>query len=103
MYTATCEFTKYDNPLLVSAGEEMFLNPHGGCVALFTCCRPTYGHYNQRQTLSLLPALTQRDEQGKPLRYGDIICKAKSDALNFYNHALDSNLNIRFVFLDRDR
>ena len=99
MYTATCEFTKYDNPLLVSAGEEMFLNPHGGCVALFTCCRPTYGHYNQRQTLSLLPALTQRDEQGKPLRYGDIICKAKSDALNFYNHALDSNLNIRFVFL----
>ena len=99
MYTATCEFTKYDNPLLVSAGEEMFLNPRGGCVALFTCCRPTYGPNNQRQTRALLSVLTQRDEQGKPLRYGDIICKAKSDPINFYNHTLDSNLNIRFVFL----
>ena len=50
VYTATCEFTKYDNPLLVSAGEQMFLNPNGGAVAMFTTCRPTYGPQNHRQT-----------------------------------------------------
>ena len=99
VYAATCEFTKYDNPLLVSAGEELFLNPHGGCVALFSCCRPTFGHHNHRQTKSLLSALTQCDESGKPLRYGDIICMAKSNPLNFDSQIADSNLNIRFVFL----
>ena len=29
VFTATCEFAKYDNPLLVSAGELLFLNPQG--------------------------------------------------------------------------
>ena len=99
VYTATCEFAKYDNPLLVSAGENLVLNPRGGCVALFTTCRPTYGPQNQRQTKALLAAMTQRDEAGKPLCYGDIVRIAKSDALNFYTTAVDSNLNIRFVFL----
>ena len=96
MYTATCEFTKYDNPLLISAGEEMFLNPRGGCVALFTCCRPTYGPQNDCQTRALIPLLSQRDEEGKPLRYGDIIRLAKSNSLNFNGQV---NKNIRFVFL----
>ena len=96
VYTATCEFTKYDNPLLISAGEEMFLNPRGGCVALYTCCRPTYGPQNDCQTRALIPLLSQRDEEGKPLRYGDIVRLAKSNSLNFDNLV---NKNIRFLFL----
>ena len=97
VYTATCEFTKYDNPLLVSAGEQLVLNPKGGCVALLTACRPTFGYLNQRMTRSLLPVLALRDEEGKPLRFGDIIRLAKSNSLNF--DTLGSNMNIRFVFL----
>lgn len=96
VYTATCEFAKYDNPLLVSAGEEMLLNPRGGCVALYTCCRPTIGLHNDCQTRALIPLLSQRDEEGRPLRYGDIIRQAKSDAINFDNQG---NKNIRFLFL----
>ena len=96
VFTATCEFTKYDNPLLISAGEEMFLNPRGGCVALFTCCRPTYGPQNDCQTRALIPLLSQRDEEGKPLRYGDIVRLAKSNSLNFDSQG---NKNIRFMFL----
>ena len=95
VYTATCEFAKYDNPLLVSAGEEMLLNPRGGCVALFSCCRPTYGPQNDCQTRSLIPLLSQRDDEGKPLRFGDIIRLAKSNSLNFDSQG---NKNIRFVF-----
>lgn len=96
VYTATCEFTKYDNPLLVSAGEQLFLNPHGGCVALFSACRPTYGPQNNLQTRALVPVLLQRDDNGMPLRYGDIIRLAKSDQLNFNSQG---NQNIRFLFL----
>ena len=96
VYTATCEFTKYDNPLLVSAGEQLFLNPHGGCVALLSACRPTYGPQNNLLTQSLVPVLLQRDEDGMPLRYGDIIRLAKSNPLNFNS---EGNQNIRFLFL----
>lgn len=96
VYTATCEFTKYDNPLLISAGEEMLLNSRGGCVALFTCCRPTYGPQNDCQTRALLPLLSQCDEEGKPLRFGDMIRLAKNNPLNFDSQV---NRNIRFLFL----
>jgi hypothetical protein len=96
VYTATCEFTKYDNPLLVSAGEQLFLNPHGGCVALFSACRPTYGPQNNLQTRALVPVLLQRDDNGMSLRFGDIIRLAKSNQLNFNSQG---NQNIRFLFL----
>ena len=100
VYTATCEFTKYDNPLLVSAGEQMVLNPHGGCAALFTTCRPTYGIDNNRQTRALISALMQRDNDGKALRFGDIIQQAKSNLLNYNNQTNPTNnINIRFLFL----
>lgn len=41
--TATCEFSRFDDPLRVSAGELVFLNPKGGGIALFTTARPTFG------------------------------------------------------------
>lgn len=31
--TVTCEFTRYDNPLRVSGGEQTYLNPEGGAIA----------------------------------------------------------------------
>ena len=100
VFTATCEFTKYDNPLLVSAGELLFLNPDGGCVALFTACRPTIGANNTRQSKALVKVFTQRDADGKPLRFGDIIRLSKSDPDNFTNQSNPlSNINIRFLFL----
>ena len=99
VYTATCEFTKYDNPLVVSAGEKMFLNANGGSVALFTTCRPTYGHQNQRQSQAFVRVCFDRDEEGLPLRFGDIIRRSKSDPNNYNSNAPLENINIRFLFL----
>ena len=96
---ATCEFTKYDNPLLVSAGEQMFLNPHGGTAALFTSSRPTFAPHNNRQSKALVDVIMRRDEEGRPLRYGDIIMRAKSHDLNFSSTGGSSNLNICYLFL----
>ena len=39
MVTATCEFSRYDDPDRISAGELAALNPFGGAVALFTTVR----------------------------------------------------------------
>ena len=100
VHTATCEFTKYDNPLLVSAGELMVLNPNGGSIALLTSCRPTIGSTNHRQTKALVPILGRRDQDGMPLRFGDIVRLTKSDNLNFDSQSAASlNVNIRYLFL----
>ena len=40
--TVTCEFTKYDNPLIVSAGELAFLNPNGGPISMLTTTRAIF-------------------------------------------------------------
>ena len=99
VYTATCEFSKYDNPLLVSAGEQMFLSPDGGSVAMFTTCRPTFGNNNNKHTQAFVKTVCQRGADGKPLRFGDIVRLTKNDPLNYFNTAPQANINIRFVLL----
>ena len=37
--TVTCEFTKFDNPLRVTAGEETYWNREGGAISLVTTTR----------------------------------------------------------------
>ncbi len=40
--TVTCEFTKFDNPLRITAGELTYWNPEGGAVALITTTRSIF-------------------------------------------------------------
>lgn len=51
--TATCEFSRYDDPARVSAGELVLLNPNGGAVAMLTTTREVY----QSANTALLSAL----------------------------------------------
>src|SRR6202007_3024728 len=44
--TATCEFSRYDDPGRTSAGELCLLNPKGGAIALLTTCRVAYAEAN---------------------------------------------------------
>lgn len=44
--TATCEFSRYDDPSRVSAGELILLNTNGGGIALFTTTRLAYASDN---------------------------------------------------------
>jgi hypothetical protein len=44
--TATCEFSRFDDPSWVSAGEWVFLNASGGSIGLLTTTRPTYADGN---------------------------------------------------------
>ncbi len=75
--TATCEFTRYDDPKRVSAGELVFLNSEGGAISLFTTTRATYAGSN----LALNKAIYQNNMfkkiDGEYPRFGDIIRKSK--------------------------
>lgn len=76
--TATCEFSRFDDPGRVSAGERVFTHPNGGGIALFTTTRATYGNPNFNLNRSFYTyALSQVD--GKTPRMGDLIRLAKRD------------------------
>lgn len=45
-FTATCEFSRYDDPDRTSAGEYAFLNANGGAIALFTTVRLVFASPN---------------------------------------------------------
>jgi len=57
MVTATCEFTRFDNPGGLSAGEAVMLNPLGGAIALMTTTRITFTFGNK-----MLSTRLYRDE-----------------------------------------
>ncbi|WP_299675045.1 type IX secretion system sortase PorU [uncultured Tenacibaculum sp.] len=40
--TVTCEFSRFDNPLRDTAGEQLFLNPNGGAVSMITTTRDVF-------------------------------------------------------------
>ena len=76
--TATCEFSRFDDPGRQAAGEMVLTNPKGGGIALFTTTRPTYGTPNFELNKKFYQyALSKPD--GKRLRMGDIIMNSKRD------------------------
>lgn len=76
--TATCEFSRYDDPERTSAGEQVFLNPLGGGIALFTTSRPTFGTPNLAINKSIYKYALQ-SQPAATLRMGDIIREAKRE------------------------
>ena len=78
----------------------MFMQPNGGAIAMLTTCRLTYGIHNVKMGKCLSNIMYRRDDDGKPLRFGDIARIAKADNTNFSNNsALPSalSLNIRML------
>ncbi|HOY31196.1 MAG TPA: type IX secretion system sortase PorU [Bacteroidales bacterium] len=75
--TATCEFSRYDNPAFQSAGEKLLFNKKGGSIALFSTTRVAYAHSNEIVNRNILKtAFTP--VSGNRVRFGDMIRKAKN-------------------------
>ncbi len=53
-FTATCEFSRFDDPSLTSAGELVFLNPNGGAMSMITTTRLAFSSYNEALNLSFI-------------------------------------------------
>jgi hypothetical protein len=77
--TATCEFSRFDADL-TSAGEEILFSPTGGGVGLFSTTRLVYSGANFVLNSKFFKYIFEKDSQGKNLRLGDVMMKAKAEA-----------------------
>jgi hypothetical protein len=92
--TATCEFSRYDDPDRTSAGELCLLNPKGGAIALLTTCRVAYSGPNLVLNQLILKNLFTRKANGKWPTLGDVIQETKGG-----NGAVQSSFYSNFHLL----
>jgi hypothetical protein len=83
--SATCEFTKYDDPSRVSAGEWAFLNPTGGAIALMTTTRSVFYGVNSETGRNFYSHVFERDANFKAQTFGEIIRKTKNQTTSSTN------------------
>lgn len=76
--TATCDFTRFDSPE-VSGGEEIFLNPNGGGIGLFTTTRLVYSSSNYQLNQSFGANIFSK-ENGVRLSLGEIMNRSKGSS-----------------------
>lgn len=74
--TATCEFSRFDDPERISAGEYVLLNSNGGGIALFTTTRLVYSAPNFALNKNFYYNVFE-EENGKIAAMGDVIRKTK--------------------------
>ena len=74
--TATCEFSRFDNPENVSAGESLLLQPKGGAIGLFTTVRLVFSIPNFKLNETFYKVLTSSIKNSQ-ITIGDIFRKTK--------------------------
>lgn len=76
--TATCEFSRFDDPGRVSAGEWVFLNNLGGGIALFTTTRLTFAGTNKALLVNFYNEVF-KNSSGSYMKLGDLLMASKQD------------------------
>ena len=74
--TATCTFAGFDDPNIVTGGEEIIGNERGGAVALFSTVRPVYTTANRILTRATAGLLF--DKENADLTMGEILRISKN-------------------------
>ena len=74
--TATCEFSRFDDPDRTSAGEYAFLNKNGGAIALLSTTRLVYSSPNYFLNKQFVKVLFEK-ENGELPRLGDLFRQTK--------------------------
>lgn len=98
--TATCEFSRFDDPERTSAGEQVLLNPKGGGIALFTTTRVAFSNTNFNLNKSFCK-FAYKKYDGEYKRLGDLIRLAKIDngsITNIRNFVLLGDPALRLSF-----
>jgi hypothetical protein len=85
LVTATCDFGRYDNPALVSGGEQVVVSSNNGGIGILTSTRPVFQNtnfliYENFYTYALSPM------SGKMPRLGNIIMKTKNSSIYSVNN-----------------
>lgn len=90
MFATTCDLAYFD-AVEESGGENMFLNPNGGAIAVLSTVRQGYINMNATLGNNVYRHLFTYDKDGKTLRVGD--------AFRLGNNAERSSNNSRYVLL----
>ena len=77
--TITCEFTRFDDANRVSAGEQLYLNPNGGAIALFSTTRSVFATNSTYDLNRLLNRNMMTLEQP---RLGDVLRVTKNNNIS---------------------
>ena len=93
--TATCEFSRYDDPKRVSAGERVFLNPEGAGIALFTTTRTIF-ESDAKNLSKVFYKYALPEQAGEHLTFGQIMMGLKND-LN--SSGISSTNKLKFTLL----
>lgn len=76
--TATCEFSRFDDPARTSAGEHTLLNANGGVIALYSTTRLVYSFPNAVLNKDMVIHMFEKINGEMP-RLGDIFRLSKRD------------------------
>ncbi len=75
--TATCEFSRFDDPTRISAGEITFLSDHGGAIAMFSTSRATFASANLALNMAIFKDNIFTKIDGEDPCFGDVIRRSK--------------------------
>jgi hypothetical protein len=99
--TATCEFSRFDNHHHTSGGEEVFLNPNGGGIALLSTTRIVYSSLNFTLNNAFYNHAFEYDANGQPLRLGEMMRRTKIESganTNKLNFTLLGDPALRLIY-----
>ena len=77
LITVTCDFSRFDNPSRVTAGELTFWNPSGGAASMITTTREVFITMGNRFNRELLRILLQFNNED--LTIAEALAKAKNE------------------------
>lgn len=76
--TATCEFSRFDDPARTSAGEYVLLNPEGGGVSLMTTTRVVISGPNEQLNRYFIDIFLNRGPNYERQKLGDLYLASKN-------------------------
>ncbi len=76
--TATCEFSRFDDPERIAAGELVLLNSKGGGVGLFSTTRLAFSNYNESLNRSVYNIIFEKNKGAYPT-LGEVFAFSKTD------------------------
>ncbi len=79
--TATCEFTRHDDPKRASGGERVVTSERGGGIAIVSTSRPVFASSNFALNKAFYNAVFA-SENGESLRLGDVFRRTKNESVD---------------------
>lgn len=83
--TATCEFTRYDDPEILSAGEQVMLQQKGGAIAMLTTVRLTWSGENYEIATNFYSKHLFAQKNNQPITIGEAVRRTLNESLGSIN------------------